>query len=46
VITIEPVSTPVRMVKKGKLVVASAETGEPLTEELVRGVRNEIRGKR
>ena len=46
VVSIEPVPAPVRIVKRGKLHVAMAEPGQPLTAEVVRSVREDIRNKR
>lgn len=46
-VEIEPAPVPIRLVRKGHLLVAVAEAGgEPLTVEMVERIRQEVRDER
>jgi len=43
IVSIEPAPALVKIIRRGKLYVATADSGKPLTEEAVRRVRDETR---
>jgi AbrB family looped-hinge helix DNA binding protein len=45
-IEIEPASLPVRLVRKGRFLVASTDTQERLTTDIVEQIRDEIQRER